>query len=306
MIEIREIGADELERWLALATAVRPDRAGSVGDYLDWKRQAEDMAWFVASVDGQDAGCALAYVGWHSAPGTGTGEAFVLPEHRGAGVGFELYRELAGWVEERGCVTLETTVAEDDAASLAWADRRGFREIGRTSRLMLDLTAIEAPAVDPPKGVEIVTWAERPDLTPALYRVAVEAYPDEPGNEGNLMDPYETWLSKDMRGDSDRPEATFIALVDGEVAGYAKLSLSSSAAKVAHHDMTGVRRAFRGRGIAGALKRAEIAWAKQAGYERLETNNEVRNEPIRRLNERHGYTVQPGVVVLHDSLAGIE
>jgi len=65
-------------------------------------------------------------------------------------------------------------------------------------------------------------------------------------------------------------------------------------------------RAFRGRGIAGALKRAEIAWAKREGYEKLETSNEVRNEPIRRLNERHGYVVQPGVVVLHDSLAGIE
>ncbi len=169
-----------------MATAVRPDRAGSVGDYLDWKRQAEDMAWFVASVDGEDAGCALAYVGWHSAPGTGTGEAFVLPEHRGAGVGSELYRELAGWVQERGCVTLETTVSEDDEASLAWADRRGFREIGRTSRLVLDLTAIDAPAVDPPEGVEIVTWAERPDLTRAIYEVACEAYPDEPGSEGNL------------------------------------------------------------------------------------------------------------------------
>jgi GNAT superfamily N-acetyltransferase len=70
--------------------------------------------------------------------------------------------------------------------------------------------------------------------------------------------------------------------------------------------MTGVRRAFRGRGIASALKRAEIAWAKQAGYETLETNNEVRNEPIRRLNERHGYTVRPGLVVMHDSLAGID
>ena len=306
MIEIREIGPDELERWLAVATAVRPDRAGSVGDYLDWKRQAEDMAWFVASVGGEDAGCALAYVGWHSAPGTGTGEAFVLPEHRGAGVGFELYRELADWVQERGCITLETTVAEDDAASLAWADRRGFREIGRTSRLVLDLTAIDAPAVDPPAGVEIVTWAERPDLTRAIYEVACEAYPDEPGSEGNLMDQYETWLSKDMRGDSDRPEATFIALAGGEVAGYAKLSLSSSRTNVVMHDMTGVRRAFRGRGVAGALKRAEIAWAKQAGYEVLETVNDVRNEPIRRLNERHGYTVQPGVVVLHDSLAGID
>ena len=103
-----------------------------------------------------------------------------------------------------------------------------------------------------------------------------------------------------------RPEATFIALAGGEVAGYAKLSLSSADAKTAFHDMTGVRRAFRGRGIAGALKRAEIAWAKEAGYESLETNNDLRNKPIRRLNKRHGYKAQPGVVVLHDSLAGID
>jgi mycothiol synthase len=307
VIEIREIGADELERWLSIAATVRPDRSGTVADYVDWRRQAEDMAWFVASRDGEDVGGGFAYVGWHSAPGTGNGEAYVLPEHRGTGVGGALYREVASWVIERGCVTLETTVAEDDADSLRWVDRRGFREVGRSSRLVLDLTAIEAPAVDPPAGVEIVTWAERPELGPGLYEVACEAYPDVPGEEDNTMDDYEEWLSRDMRGDSDRAEATFIALADGEVAGYAKLSLSSSpTATVAHHDMTGVKRAFRGRGIAGALKRAEIAWAKQAGYQALETANEVRNEPIRRLNERHGYEVRPGIVVLHDSLAGIE
>ena len=271
MIEIREVGADELERWVAIAAAVRTDRALAVADYVDWKRQAEDMAWFIASRDGEDVGGAFAYVGWHSAPGTGNGEAFVLPEYRGTGVGAALYREIASWVIERGCVTLETTVAEDDEDSLRWVDRRGFREVGRSSRLVLDLTAIEAPAVNPPEGVKIVTWAERPELGPGLY------------------------------------EATFIALADGEVVGYAKLSLSSApGATAAHHDMTGVKRAFRGRGIAGALKRAEIAWAKLVGYETLETANEVRNEPIRRLNERYGYVVKPGVVVLHDSLAGIE
>ena len=100
---------------------------------------------------------------------------------------------------------------------------------------------------------------------------------------------------KDMQGDGDRPEATFVALVDGEVAGYAKLSLSKSDTKVAYHDMTGVLRAFRGRGIAAALKRTQIAWAKEAGYEKLQTANEVRNEPIRRLNARHGYDARsPG------------
>ena len=107
-----------------------------------------------------------------------------------------------------------------------------------------------------------------------------------------------------MQGHSDLPDATFVALLGGEVVGYAKLNRSSSRERVALHDMTGVKRAFRGRGIAGALKRAEIAWAKAHGYEQLETSNEVRNEPIRRLNERHGYVVTPGDVVLREALAG--
>lgn len=307
MTEIREIGPAELERWVALAAGIRPDRSGTVADYVDWRRQAEDMAWFVATRDGEEAGVAFAYVGWHSAPGTGNGEAFVLPGHRGKGVGSDLYRHVASWVIERGCVTLETTVAEDDADSLRWADRRGFREVGRNSRLVLDLTAIEAPAVDTPGGIEIVTWAERPDAGPGMYEVACEAYPDIPGEEANAMDDYATWLARDMEGESDRREATFVALDGDEVVGYAKLSLSSDAStRVAYHDITGVKRAHRRRGIAGALKRAEIAWAKRAGYERLETANEARNEPIRRLNEQYGYVVRPGVVVLHEALSGGE
>ncbi len=60
--------------------------------------------------------------------------------------------------------------------------------------------------------------------------------------------------------------------------------------------MTGVLRAWRRRGIAGALKRAEIAWAKENGYEKLSTGNEERNEPIRKLNEQYGYVLGPGTV----------
>jgi mycothiol synthase len=304
MIEIREIGESELGAWLELAGRVRKDRAGSVEDYVDWKRQAEDMAWFVASDDGEDVAAGFAYVGWHSEPGTGTGEALVLPDRRGTGAGSALFRHIAGWVADRGCVVLETSVREDDPESLAWADRRGFREVSRNSRLVLDLTTIEAPAVDPPQGVELTTWAQRPDLIQAIYEVASEAYPDEPGSENRPIDPFEVWLSKDMQGHSDMPEATFVALLGGEVVGYAKLVRSSSREGVAIHDMTGVKRAFRGRGIAGALKRAEIGWAKEQGLEKLETSNEVRNEPIRRLNERYGYVVTPGEVVLREALSG--
>ena len=68
--------------------------------------------------------------------------------------------------------------------------------------------------------------------------------------------------------------------------------------------MTGVKRSWRGRGIAGALKRAQITWAKEQGYERLATPNELRNEPIRRLNARLGYREAPGRVMMRGPLAG--
>jgi RimJ/RimL family protein N-acetyltransferase len=67
--------------------------------------------------------------------------------------------------------------------------------------------------------------------------------------------------------------------------------------------MTGVKRRWRGRGVAGALKRAQIAWAKEQGFERLQTQNEIRNEPIRRLNERLGYRVAAGRVIVRGPIA---
>ena len=117
------------------------------------------------------------------------------------------------------------------------------------------------------------------------------------------MEPFEDWLAHQMQGSGDLPEATFLALAGSEVVGYSKFSLTAAQPTTANHDMTGVKRAWRGRGIAGALKRAQIAWAKEQGYERLATQNEIRNEPIRRLNERLGYQEAPGVIIVRGPLA---
>ena len=159
------------------------------------------------------------------------------------------------------------------------------------------------PTVRAPDGIEVVAWAERPEAAPGMYAVAREAYPDVPGEADAEIAPFEEWLAMDMQGAGDRPEATFVALAGDEVVAYAKLSLSLARPTVAMHDMTGVLRAWRGRGIARALKAAEIAWAMENDYERLETQNEERNEPIRRLNERYGYVVEPGSVTVRGPIA---
>jgi mycothiol synthase len=300
--QIREIEDGDLDRWVAVMREVDED-TGTVADYVDWRRQAQETVWSLASAGGRDIGAAIGVGGWHEPPGVARGNVRVVTSERGKGLGGVMLERLGRWAGERGYGELIGEVRELDAESIAWTQRRGYVEVGRNSRLVLDLASVGAPDVDPPPGISVTSWAERPDLIEDVYTVACEAYPDVPGEEDEVMPSFEQWLSMDMQGTGDRPEATFVALAGDEVAGYAKLSLSNARPGVAMHDMTGVRRSWRGRGIAGALKRAEIAWAKSNGFTRLETANEERNEPIRRLNQRHGYVPEPGHVVVRGPIA---
>ncbi len=213
----------------------------------------------------------------------------VHPQRRRLGAGTALYEAVSDWARGRGLDTIEAVVADNDPDSLAFAERRGFVEDRLEKGVALDLRRSDPPRVDPPEGIEIVTWADRPELARGMYEVAVEAYPDVPGWEDEHVEPLEDWLAHDMQGPGDRPEATFVALAGDDVVGYAKFSLTPAQATTAHHDLTGVKRAWRGRGVARALKARQIAWAKANGYEELRTRNDERNAPIRRLNDEFGY-----------------
>jgi len=303
-VEIVEVeGGEGLERWLAVANAVSPRKKRTATGLHDWRRQAEDMVWLLASDDGVAAGVGLAYVGWFSLPGVAGGDIAVLPDRRGRGTGSALYSALSVWAAARGAREIELHVGEDDPDSLAWTTRRGFVEVGRNSRMVLDLEAIEEPAVAPPPGIEIVSWAERRELAQGIYEAAREAHPDIPGEEDVDIGSFEQWLSRDMQGSGDRPEAVFVAVAGDEVAGYAKLSLSAEPDETAYHDLTAVRRAWRGRKVASALKASQIAWAKRQGYRKLQTHNEERNAPIRALNARFGYVLEPGNVTMRGPLS---
>ena len=302
MLRIREIEEDELPELVEVSLAAMPREHATVSGFVDWRRQAADMVWMLAELDDETVGAGYALTGWHTPPHRAIGATLVPPDERGGGIGIAVLDALEGWAGDHHATELEGPVSEDDEGSLVWAANHGYTEVGRNSRLVLDLTAVEAPAPSPPEGIEIVTWAERPELAAGMYEVAREAVPDIPGEDEVDIGTLEEWLSRDMQGDSDDPNAVFVALANGEVAGYAKLALDKDRTDRAYHDLTGVKRALRGRGIAAALKRTQIAWAKSNGYTSLQTSNEVRNEPIRRLNERYGYVLEPGVVIVRGTL----
>ena len=161
--------------------------------------------------------------------------------------------------------------------------------------LVLSLAGVSPPQVQPPAGIEIVTWAQRPELARGMYEVDLETHRDIPGFEDVAVEPFEDWMAHNMQRPTDSPEATFIALADEGVVGFARLSLTAPTG--AGHAMTAVKRAWRGRGIARALKATEINWALANGYTELHTSNEERNAPIKRLNAGLGY--RPGVGRIH-------
>jgi GNAT superfamily N-acetyltransferase len=302
-IRVRPTASREEEQLsLEIYNTVWPRAAATMAEVDSYKESALAYADHLAWLDGEPVGSGFVAI-QPQRPDVGHTGVTVLPTARNRGLGTALYREVSRWCAAQDLETIEAPVEEDDDASLEYASRRGFVEVERNGRMILDLTELEPPPLDPPAGIEILTWAERPELAQGIYGVAAEAYADVPGAENEEMEPFEDWLAHDMRGSADRPEATFVAVAGDEVVGYSKFHLTAAQPGVAHHDMTGVKRAWRGRGIAGALKRAQIAWAKQGGYERLETANEMRNTPIRRLNERLGYRAAPGRVLMRGPLA---
>jgi mycothiol synthase len=281
-----------------------PQEALTVDEALAFQERMDPVQELIAFVDGKPVGSAVVAAGGPMAPPHVFTLITVLPQHRGRGAGTALYRAVSSWARERARDTLRTRAREDDPVGLEYALRHGFAEVGRETGLDLDLRGLQPPEIAPPEGVEIASLAARPEAERQIFDIAVEAYPDIPGDENEYVfgDP-EEWLRHQLHGPAHRPDANFVALAGDEVVGYAKLTVSAARPTSAFHGMTAVRRAWRGRGVAGALKRAQIRWALANGLERLETTNEVRNKPMQRVNVGLGYKPTPGSITLEGPLA---
>jgi GNAT superfamily N-acetyltransferase len=277
---------------LDVYNAVWPHSAFTMDEVRSYKSSVRHHHDVVARVDGEPVGSALTVVVPQRSDRV-FAVVTVLPSHRRRGVGTALYASLSAWALGLGIGEVEVPVLDDDPESLAFATRRGFVEERHELGVVLRLEGLEPPVFDPPEGIEVVTWAERPELARGMYEVSLEAFPDVPGFEDDELESYEDWLAHEMQGSGDRPEATFAAVAGDEVVGYAKFALTAAMPTTAFHDISGVKRAWRGRGIARALKVAQIRWAIESGYTELRTRNAEQNEPIRRLNASLGYT--PGI-----------
>jgi len=284
MIELRAADSnDELEAWRRVRIAVLPDeRTASVAEMR--AAATPDTLLLLAEVDGDVVGCGIAK---HT--DTGNGRAFVqprvVPDARRQGVGSVLLRALAAHAQKVGYTSAGANV--EDPGSVAFADRFGFREVGRQVEQVYVVRGTEVPPVLP-AGIELVSLAERPDLhLRTYYELALEAFEDIPTPSPISITP-ELWEREWIA----LPEGSFVALGGGEIVGCAGLVRDADLPDRAENTLTAVRRDWRGRGVARALKESVVAWAAANGIRELYTWTQTGNESMRAVNEKLGYVTR--------------
>jgi GNAT superfamily N-acetyltransferase len=192
---------------------------------------------------------------------------------------------------------VEVRVRDDDPASRAWAERRGFRLHNHTIRSRLDLTAFDAArhrdsvARAEAAGVRFVEtddWDRLYELYAALLRDA----PD------GLVAPSADWFHR-MR--AEHAEAVHLVAIDGTA--WVGLAIASVAREGGgSNDFTGVVPGHRGRGIARALKVLVSQALAARGCASVETNNNALNAPMLAVNRALGYRPVEGLIFLRRAL----
>jgi GNAT superfamily N-acetyltransferase len=274
----------DLEAMVDVCRLVRPESFPAAENLRHNLETKSDLEYLVARLGDEPVSCA--YVEPRGA--VAAGDVAVVPARRGRGIGSAVLSEVSKLARGLGKDAIQGEVKQSDPESHAYLERRGFSVVGAEQAVVLELDGLEPPAIDPPPGVRIVSRADEPDRLEGMYAVAVQAEEDIPGSTGEW--PFENWRAHEIDRPVNRPELCFIALAGDEVVGYASLQVHRHQT---FHGLTATRRDWRRRGVASALKRAEIAAAKAAGIERLLTESEARNEPMRSLNEKLGYVPAP-------------
>jgi GNAT superfamily N-acetyltransferase len=266
----------DLELWRQVRLAVVPgERADSVAGIRASDSPARLL--LIAEQDGVLAGSGIAddssLTGGFVCPR-------VLPAARRRGVGTAMLRALAQHCQDRGHATVAALA--DDEGSAAFARWSGFTEVNREVEMLR--TIGDEPPPEIPAGVEIVTAADRPGVWDEAYdRVHATLADTAHGSVPRVS--REEW----HRDWTKTPEASFAALAGGEVIGVASLLLDPGQPTRAETGYTAVRREWRGKGVADALKRSTLAWAAGHGIAEVYTWTQQGNARMRAVNERLGY-----------------
>jgi len=291
-----------LARLLSLVS-IDPYTAEDVNER--WQGLDEETRFAHLAVDEQGQGIGMAELGRNAwtPPGVLRLTLIVDPAWRNQGIGSQLFSDGFEVARAKGARCLESMLRDDDPHSLHFAGRRGYRLDRHIFDSTLDLTTFEEqPFVErleraQAAGFRFFTLADLEPLSEEVQRKLYELNRvtalDNPANNGNFL-PFEEFRKEVLEASWFRPDGQILAAQDERWVGLAAVAWYPQAG-YAYNAFTGVDRAYRGQGLALALKLLAVRCARQYGAPCLRTSNDSRNAPMLAINRKLGYQPLRGV-----------
>lgn len=212
-----------------------------------------------------------------------------------------LYPTALERLEPHQPTALVVRIREDWTYWVDFYETRSFKEQERMWESRLELAAFDAEPLAgaleqaSSAGVTITTLADLPDNEATqrlLYETVMELLSDVPFSEPLNIWPFAVWQERFWRSSARRPEGFFLAFHGAELVGVSELHEGPRPDWLGT-GLTGVKRAYRGRGVAFALKLCAAQYAKAAGVQVISTRNHTGNRAMLAINEALGFVKQP-------------
>ncbi len=246
-------------------------------------------------------------------PGKFMANILVDPEHQGRGVGRAIYNRLSEELVDRDAILVWTMSKEDLPRRTEFFRRRGFSERTRMWESRLDLSKADPTNFGgylekaSKEGITFTTLAEEQrhgrDSLRKIHELVQMINADMPREAAFTPLSYEQWEALSLKSPRLLPEGYMLAKHGSDYVGLSDVLRNEKEPKILSQDDTGVRREYRGRGIATALKLKVIEFAKKNGYTRVETWNDSSNVPMLAVNAKLGFKRQVGWIMMEKILS---
>lgn len=307
---IREFkyGADDYPALAAIDTAVYPDYPGNADDtrYDDenFDRARYVFKRYVAEVGGQIVGYGVyQHMTSRFHPQRFWMWLAVHPHHQRQGIGTSLYERILADLGKLNAIAVGTSSRETMQATLAFLSKRGFREVLRSWELRLDVTTFDPRPfqkyVDRVEqdGIVLTPLAAEKERDPEwlakVYDLHTAAMADVPSHTPYTPPPLDQFVRYTIESPWVLLDGYYVAVDGDRYVGESYLNRNKDEPGHLYQGLTGVRREYRGRGLAMALKLKTIAYARDHGYTMIKTWNATVNEGMLAINGRLGFVRQP-------------
>ena len=297
----------DLERVALLANTFHPDST-TVAGLMDseTRRPADERRVRLAAV--APGGLVVAYTDaihspWDT-PGSFEVELVVDPAWRRSGVGALLWEALRARLAEESATRLEVEIREHDTGADRFAQARGFALVRRRFQSTLDLASfdearfagvIERLEAGGARFFSLADVGDTEEARRAVYEINRRAALDIPGRIPTFA-PFKEWRRFVCGATWYRAEGQMIVALGETWVGLGAVGYFAETNSL-YNMITGVDRAYRGRGLALGLKLRTIALARRYSAAYIRTHNDSENAPMLAINRTLGYQPEPGLLV---------